>query len=125
MRKGIDHTAVWLLLDAPCFGVATKVTRGVKQELALPLKRTLLVVSCQDHCRNHQENMSVKCIPPPTPHLYGKTGVCWVIPVFFCLFVCLFVFLIFFLLQILGESVLTSTHNVCFVQKVKNIKHFW
>ena len=30
----------------------------------------------------HQENMSVKCIPPQTPLLYSKTGVCRGIPIF-------------------------------------------
>ena len=30
----------------------------------------------------HQENMSVKCVPPQTPLLYSKTGVCMGIPVF-------------------------------------------
>ena len=30
----------------------------------------------------HQENMSVKCIPPHTPHLYSKTGVRRGIPIF-------------------------------------------
>ena len=30
----------------------------------------------------HQENMSVKCIPPQTPLLYRKTGVCRGIPIF-------------------------------------------
>ena len=30
----------------------------------------------------HQENMSVKCIPPYTSLLYRKTGVCRGIPIF-------------------------------------------
>ena len=30
----------------------------------------------------HQENMSVKCIPPYTPLLYSKAGVCRGIPIF-------------------------------------------
>ena len=30
----------------------------------------------------HQENMSVKCVPPQTPLLYSKTGVCRGIPIF-------------------------------------------
>ena len=37
-------------------------------------------------CHNHQENMSVQCIPPYTPLLYSKTGVRRGIPIFsyFC-----------------------------------------
>ena len=46
----------------------------------------------------HQENMSVKCVPRQTPHLYSKTGVCRGIPIF----------LIF---------ALTCTRNLCFEQK--------
>ena len=34
------------------------------------------------HALQHQENMSVKCIPSPTPPLYSKTGVCTGIPIF-------------------------------------------
>ena len=30
----------------------------------------------------HQEKMSVKCLPPYTPLLYCKTGVCKGIPIF-------------------------------------------
>ena len=30
----------------------------------------------------HQENMSVECLPPYTPLLYSKTGVCRGIPIF-------------------------------------------
>ena len=30
----------------------------------------------------HQENMSVKCVPPQTSLLYSKTGVCRGIPIF-------------------------------------------
>ena len=30
----------------------------------------------------HQDNMSVKCIPPYTPLLYSKTGECRGIPIF-------------------------------------------
>ena len=62
----------------------------------------------------HQENMSVKCIPPHTPLLYSKIGVCRGIPIF----------LIFAPKQIvgtrknrLGEAVLMCTHNLCFEQK--------
>ena len=32
--------------------------------------------------RTHQENMSVQYIPPQTPLLYSKTGVCRGIPIF-------------------------------------------
>ena len=32
--------------------------------------------------RRHQENMSVQCIPPQTPLLCSKTGVCNGIPIF-------------------------------------------
>ena len=32
---------------------------------------------------NHHENMSMKCIPPETPLLYRKTGVCRGQPIFF------------------------------------------
>ena len=32
--------------------------------------------------REHQENMSVQRIPPYTPLLYSKTGVCRGIPIF-------------------------------------------
>ena len=30
----------------------------------------------------HLENMSVQCIPPQTPLLYSKAGVCMGIPIF-------------------------------------------
>ena len=30
----------------------------------------------------HQDNMSVQCIPPYTPLLYSKIGVCRGIPIF-------------------------------------------
>ena len=34
--------------------------------------------------KRHQDNISVKCIPPHTPDLYNKTGVCSLgIPTFF------------------------------------------
>ena len=32
--------------------------------------------------KTHQENMSVKCVPPQTPLLYSKTGVCRGKPIF-------------------------------------------
>ena len=51
----------------------------------------------------HQENMSVKCVPPKTQLLYCKTGVCMVYP-----------FFLFF-----AEAVLTSTHNLCFGAKIR------
>ena len=60
----------------------------------------------------HQENMSVQCIPPYTPLLYSKTGVCRGIPIF----------LIFAPKHILW--VLVCTHNLCFEQNKKNIKVF-
>ena len=34
---------------------------------------------------SHQENMSVKCVPPQTPLLYRKTGVRRGIPIFLIL----------------------------------------
>ena len=49
--------------------------------------------------RNHQENMSVQCIPPKTPLLYSKTGVCRGISIF----------LIF--------APKHRSHNLCFEQK--------
>ena len=38
--------------------------------------------STEKHVPLHQENMSVKCIPPHTPLLYSKNGVCRGIPIF-------------------------------------------
>ena len=34
------------------------------------------------HNPHHQENMFMQCIPPYTPLLYSKTGVCRGIPIF-------------------------------------------
>ena len=60
--------------------------------------------------------MSVKCIPPYTPLLYSKTGICRGMPIFLVL------------LQNIDcgyllepprqEPVLTSTHNLCFGAKI-------
>ena len=61
-------------------------------------------------CQLHQENMSVKCVPPYTPLLYRKTGVCRGIPIFL-------IFAPKHRLWVLGEAVLTCTHNLCFEQK--------
>ena len=57
-----------------------------------PKLMTLLSVHCKQPHYNtvslktqsvfHQENMSVKCIPPLTPLLYRKTGVCRGIAIF-------------------------------------------
>ena len=44
----------------------------------------------------HQENISVKCIPPYTPLLYSKIGVCGGIPIFRIFF---FFFSFFFFLH--------------------------
>ena len=66
----------------------------------------------------HQENMSVKCIPPHTPLLYSKTGVNRG----------MYIFLNFapkHRLWVLArqrggskaEAVLTCTHNLCLEQK--------
>ena len=62
----------------------------------------------------HQENMSVKCIPPYTPLLYSKTGVCRGTEPFFFLF----------LLQNIdcGYSLEPPHSNVC--KNKKNIKKF-
>ena len=62
----------------------------------------------------HQENMSVKCVPLQTPHLYSKTGVCKGIPIFL-------IFAPKHRLWVLGEAVLSCTHNLCFEQKQEKI----
>ena len=65
--------------------------------------------------------MSVKCVPPQTPLLYSKTGVCMGIPVF----------LIFApkhrLWVLVRVAVLTSTHNLCltFGAKIRKISFFF
>ena len=51
--------------------------------------------------------MFMKCIPPHTPLLYGKTGVCRGITIF----------LIFAPKHRLWVLVITCTHNLCFEQK--------
>ena len=51
-------------------------------------------------------------LPPKTPLLYSKTG--FTRHTFFFLF----------LLKNLSESVLTSTHNLCFEQKCENVRIF-
>ena len=62
----------------------------------------------------HKENMSVKCVPLQTPHLYSKTGVCKGIPIFL-------IFAPKHRLWVLGEAVLSCTHNLCFEQKQEKI----
>ena len=39
-------------------------------------------IVCQLQFNKHQENMSVKCLPPHTPLVYSKTGVYMGIPIF-------------------------------------------
>ena len=69
--------------------------------------------------------MSVKCIPPKTPLLYSKTGVCRGIPIFLIfdpkhrLWV-----LVRTASARLGEAVLTCTHNLCFEQKYEKYQIF-
>ena len=52
--------------------------------------------------------MSVKFIPLHTQLLYNETGVCRGIPIFF--YFCSKIYIV-------GEAVLTCTHNVCSVRK--------
>ena len=60
----------------------------------------------------HQDNMSVRFIPPCSPLLYSKTGV----------YRGIHYFLIFAPKHSLTEAALTCTHNLCFGQKSENIK---
>ena len=46
------------------------------------LMNTFTGIGGRKNTENHQENMSVKCIPPNTPLLCSKTGVCRGIPIF-------------------------------------------
>ena len=60
----------------------------------------------------HQDNMSVRFIPPCTPHLYSKTGV----------YKGIHYFLIFapeHRLWVRVEAVITSTHDLCFGAKIR------
>ena len=63
--------------------------------------------------------MSVKCIPPHTPFLYGKTGLCRGVPIFlnFAPKHRLWVL-------VTTASVLTCTHNLCFKQNKEKYKKF-
>ena len=62
----------------------------------------------------HWENMSVKCVPPHTPLLCSKTGVCMGVPIFF-------LFLLRGIVDTrwnrLAEAVLACTYNLCVEQE--------
>ena len=53
------------------------------------------------HVQYHHDNMSVSCIPPYTPLLYRKTGICRGVPYF----------LIFFPKHRLWVFVITVSHG--------------